>query len=149
VLRILVKLLLLAAVVVAVWRYGPPTLRRLQGARPSDSPEAAEAGPGECIAAAERASEVVGEVAYEFNPGNLEVWRAAEADAQQAIEVAREICFCEGTACRRVEQALDELEGVLAAYRHMMDSPGGRFVNPASSHERALRLLAEAQALLQ
>lgn len=147
-LRTLVKLLLLAALVIAVWRYGPSTLRRLQG-NGASGPPGAEAGPGECIAAAEQASEVVGEVAYEFNPGSLEVWRAAETEARQAIAGAREICFCEGTACRRVEQALDELEGVLAAYRRMMDSPGGAFVNPASSHERALQLLAEAQALLE
>ncbi|MGH9464896.1 MAG: hypothetical protein ACRD0X_04575 [Thermoanaerobaculia bacterium] len=150
-LRTLVKLLLLAALVVAAVEYGPAALRRLRDARagPSSPEVDDETGPIECLAAAEHGSEVVGEVAYRFNPGNLEAWRAAEADAQQALADARAACFCASTACRRVEQALDELDGVLEAYRDMMDARGGGFVNPASSHERAFQLLAEARALLE
>jgi hypothetical protein len=147
-LRTIVKLLLLAAVVVALVQYGPPFLRRLRG--PATAVEAGEdTSAAACLDAAELGSDLVGEVAYEFNPGNLEVWRQAEADAQQALADARTACLCAGTACRRVEQALDELDGVLEAYRDMMDARGGGFVNPASSYERAHQLLAEARALLE
>jgi len=150
VIRFLVKLLLLAAIVGLIVEYGLPTLHRLRGAANGEQQEVEpEPGPTECLAAAEQASELVGEVAYTFNPESLAAWRAAEEAAKEAVAAARLPCGCEGTACRRVEQALVELEGVLAAYRSLMDSPHGGFVNPASSLERSSTLMAEARALLE
>ncbi len=147
-LRTLTKWFVVLAVVAVAFEYGRPALRRLRDSGSPPSPSV-DAGPVECLAAAQQGSDRVGEVAYEFNPGSLEAWRAAEAEARQALEEARERCACEGTACRRAEQALEELDGVLAAYRDMMGARGGGFVNPASSHERALQLLDEARALLE
>jgi hypothetical protein len=148
VVRLLLKLALLAAIVVMVVEVGLPALGRLRGAATGE-PKEVEPGPAECLEAAEQASELVGEVAYAFNPESLAAWRAAEEAAEEAVAAARLPCACEGTGCRRVEQALDELDGVLAAYRSMMDTPHGGFVNPASSLERASNLMAEAQALLE
>ncbi len=150
-LRTVVKLLVLAAIVVTVLQYGLPAWRRSQGGTAGSGflmPEP-EAGPAACLDAGERSSEAVGEVAYEYSPGDLADWRAAEEEAQQVIAAARELCTCPETACRRVEQALDELDGVLAAFRNMMDTRDGGFVNPASAHERASNLLLEARALLE
>lgn len=146
-LRTLIKLLVLAAIVVGIFHYGLPALRR-RGSVERNSAEL-ETGPVECVDAAEAGSNAVGEIATRVAPGDRGAWLTAEAEARVVLVAAREACRCEGTACRRAEQALDELDGVLTAYRGLFAERGARFVNPASSHERAQNLLAEARALME
>ncbi len=146
--RTLLKLLVLAAIVVAAYKYGGPALRRLRGDRAASGPTF-ETDVSACLEAARRGSEAVGEAARYARPETRSAWEGAAADAAASITEARTACFCEGTACRRAEQALDALDDVLAAYRRFFEEDRAAFVNPASSMERAQNLLAEARTLAE
>lgn len=145
--RTVLKLIVLAAIVAAVFQYGLPFLQRHSGGGTASSlpPEDGESGAWDCVEAASTAN-------ADFTAATRSAARAiGEAsgyptvvrDARASIEDARARCNCQHVACGKASRALDALDELVDVYDDMLGGTG--MANPAAARERVETLLAEAR----
>lgn len=145
--RTILKLIVLAAVAVAVVQYVLPAIQAKQpGARTSlEASAPSESGVWDCVEAASAANEsfVAATRAAAVPTDGGTGYSTIVADARAQIEEARARCSCEHVACGKADGALDALEAVVNSYADMLT--GTALSNPATAQERVVRLLAEAR----
>lgn len=146
--RTILKLIVLAALAVALVQYVLPALRRHRAAaRPSVvAVDSGESGAWDCVAAASAANEnftAATRAAAAQAGRDSSGYGSVVDDARAEIEDARARCTCPHVACGKAGRALDALEELVDVYGNMLSGTG--MANPVSARERVENLLAEAR----
>lgn len=108
----IVKLIVLIAILYAVWKYGLPWLQR-QGSGGSSTHAAATSG---CPGAAARASETWGSGLHTFvnPPYDLNAWSSFHDSVESKISSAERECSCSADSCQKARAAMSDLRSLLS-----------------------------------
>ncbi|MBV8519635.1 MAG: hypothetical protein JO197_19745 [Acidobacteria bacterium] len=118
----LLKIIVGVAIVLVVWKtvlpklkdsHGPDTTVQSSTASRNASPLA---GGGQCVAAAQRASEAWGGGISRFAnpPYDQNAWASFRSDVDTRIGNADSLCSCSDQACTKSAEALHDLRGLVS-----------------------------------
>jgi hypothetical protein len=109
----IVKLLVVAVIVFAAWKYAVPWVQR-QSAGTTE--EAAEGGGGSCVRSAERASETWGGGLRQFAnpPYDLNAWSSFRGSVESSINAAEADCDCAEESCEKARSAMRDLRALVS-----------------------------------
>jgi hypothetical protein len=112
--RSLVKLVIVVAVAVVIWKKGIPWWEAHHGGGAAKKSEAA-AGDS-CVELAEKASETWGSGLARFvnPPYDLSAWGDFRSRTDAAIARAESQCNCDQESCRKVRQAMGDLRALVS-----------------------------------
>lgn len=149
----IVKLLVVAVLLWFAVTEGWPWLKRELDRMGHRSPAAeVEEGAGEgteCVIAAGRASEALGETLRRFRtpPYDLGAWENATTALEDRIWTAESACGCALDSCGRASEALAELRDLVHSVDGVVRGDATAFRNPARQQERIDELLDQARDL--
>ena len=109
----LVKLIVVAAVLLFLWKEGLPWLQRQQH---TATPTTGTSASTNCVFEARAASDYWGGTIGRFAnpPYDMQAWDNFKAMVDGRIGRAGEKCSCEEDACKLGRQAMDELRGLVS-----------------------------------
>jgi hypothetical protein len=109
----IVKLLVVAAILFAAWKYVVPWVKGQAG---KTGTESTASSPGSsCVQRAEQASEKWGSGLHQFAnpPYDLNAWATFRSDVESNINAAETECDCAGESCEKVRGALRDLRALV------------------------------------
>jgi hypothetical protein len=132
----LVKLVVVIGVLLIGWKTILPKLKQSNHAEATTSASSSRsssplAGGGQCVAAAERASEFWGSGISRFvnPPYDQNAWSSFRSDVDTRIGNAESLCSCSDQACTKTADALRDLRGLASeldgTIRNGAEPPGG------------------------
>jgi len=145
----LVKLIILAAVVYAGYKFGLPWAKE-KNLIPSGGSTASHASKNEgCLGLALNAGEVwSGGVARFMNPPvDASAWSSFRSDVEGAISSARNGCGCSEESCSKAKEAMSELSSLVNNMDAAVRSGGPPTVDIVRAQEKIDGLLDEARSL--
>ena len=109
----IVKLLLVVAVAIVVWKYVVPWVKQ-QGSGPAAT--TAASGSGSCVQSAQRTSETWGSGLRQFvnPPYDLNAWATFRGKVDSSINAAEADCDCAGEACEKARGAMRDLRALVS-----------------------------------
>jgi hypothetical protein len=109
----LVKLIVVAGIVFAAWRYGVPWVKK-QGDRGA-AESTVDGGGSSCVRSAERASETWGSGLLQFvnPPYNMEAWSSFRGRVESGINAAEADCDCRIASCEQTRGAMRDLRALV------------------------------------
>jgi hypothetical protein len=110
----LIKLAVVVAVVLLIWKKGVPWWEARRG---GDAAKSTEAAAGDsCVELAEKASETWGSGLARFvnPPYDLGAWGEFRSRTDAAIARAESNCRCDQESCRKVQEAMRELRSLVS-----------------------------------
>jgi len=146
------QLLGLVLVLTLVVTEGLPWLKERLGSDPGSPPRAgaraepaADEDPAECVNAAQRSADRIGDRMRTLGPNatDSEELAGVLAAIEDDIFAAESVCGCPEESCRRAGEALAQLRALV----HDLGA-GNPWGNPAYRLEQAYRLLEEARSAL-
>jgi hypothetical protein len=108
----IVKLVVVIAIVFAIWKYGVPWIQR-QG---SGGKTTVASDDNSCISSAQRASERWGSGLGRFvnPPYDLDAWSTFRGNVESSISAAESDCSCAAESCTKAREAMRELRSLVA-----------------------------------
>ncbi|HYI12639.1 MAG TPA: hypothetical protein VEK57_26545 [Thermoanaerobaculia bacterium] len=110
----IIKLVVVAAIVFGLWKYGLPWVKKLGG---NDTPKTtiSRGGGGGCARSAERASETWGGGIRQFAnpPADLNAWSNFRGNVESGINAAEADCGCQAESCRKALSAMRDLRALV------------------------------------
>jgi hypothetical protein len=110
----LVKIVVLVAIVFAVWKYGVPWIKKQGGGGVAET--TASSGGGSCVQSAQRASETWGGGLHQFAnpPYDLNAWSTFRGNVESSIGSAESDCNCADESCLKAREAMRDLRGLVS-----------------------------------
>jgi hypothetical protein len=145
----LVKLIILAVVVYAGYKYGLPWAKE-KNLIPSGGSKTSQASKNEgCLGLALNAGDVwSGGIARFMNPPvDASAWSSFRSDVNGAISSARNGCGCPEESCRKAKEAMSDLSSLVNDMDAAVRSGGPPTVDVVRAQERIDSLLDEARTL--
>lgn len=145
----LVKLIILAVVVFAVYKYGLPWAKE-KNLIPSGESKVAQASKNEgCLGLALNAGDAwSGGVARFMNPPvDASAWSSFRSNVDGAISSARNGCGCPEESCRKAKEAMSELRSLVSNMDAAVRSGGPPTIDVVRAQEKIDGLLDEARTL--
>jgi hypothetical protein len=108
----IVRIVVVIAIVFAVFKYGVPWVKGLGGSEVVSSPS----GAGSCVKSAERASETWGSGLRNFvnPPYDLTAWSAFRSSVESSINAAEANCDCASESCTKARGAMRDLRALVS-----------------------------------
>jgi hypothetical protein len=145
----LVKLVILALVVFAGYKYGLPWAKEKKllpsSGATSSRPAQDEGCVGLALAAGDAWSGGFG--AFMNPPVDASAWSNFRSDVEGSISTARNGCGCPEESCRKAKEAMSELSGLVRDMDAAVRSSGPPTVDVVRTQERIDNLLDEARTL--
>jgi hypothetical protein len=108
----LAKIVVLVAIVFAVWKYVVPRMKRGGGTMETSS----SSRGGSCVQSAQRASETWGSGLHQFAnpPYDLNAWSTFRGNVESSIGSAESDCSCVDESCVKAREAMRDLRGLVS-----------------------------------
>ena len=108
----IVKIVVVIAVIFAIWKYGVPWIQR-QGSVGTSKTASSD---NSCISSAQRASEKWGSGLGQFvnPPYDLDAWSTFRGNVESSISAAESDCGCAAESCTKAREAMRDLRSLVA-----------------------------------
>ena len=109
----IVKLVVVAAIVFAAWKYVVPWVKKQGGSGPAETVVAG--GGASCVRSAERASETWGSGLRQFvnPPYDANAWSGFRGRVESGINAAEAECDCRADSCEKARSAMRDLRALV------------------------------------
>ena len=116
----IVKLVIVAAIVFAAWKYVVPWVKAKTGG--SGAETAVEGGGASCVRGAERASETWGSGLGRFTnpPYDAGAWSTFRGNVESKINAAEVGCDCQAESCTKAREAMRDLRSLVNDFDSMV-----------------------------
>ena len=147
----IVKWLVILILLFVAWKFVIPWAKEEMGSRGRSAQTSGGSGTSPCVAAGERASEAWGGGLSRFinPPYDMDAWSSFRSDVDSKITQSGAQCTCAEESCRKVQNAMQELRGLVSDMDGAIRSGGSPGQDIVQRQEAIDRQLEEARELVR